>query len=169
LTDVVETALGFNASGPMFSEKNSTGLELCSADRACASLVVQFNMTNPEEHCNMGYNNWCLDEGGVSRYELRLASAPPAPIELHVTGEFLQWGPVITFTAENWNIGQEVLLVLHENLEITGNAYMNLVHTFTILNDDGASYTTRQPLLDNVSGWSPHCLPSHSSSLDQGQ
>ena len=38
---------------------------LCPAVPQCDSFLVQGNMSNPKEHCNLGFHHLCLVEGGA--------------------------------------------------------------------------------------------------------
>jgi hypothetical protein len=165
LYDVVETIV--DDTGTRSPEKE-TGLNLCTASSGCLSLVIQANMSNPEEHCNMDFHNWCIVEGGVVRYLVTLGQKPAVPVKLVVSGEYLQLSPETMFTPEDYNKPHEILLVMVEDLVATGNYWMNLHHTFwinssyynssVIVNANHTSetgWTTRQPALASKTlGWS---------------
>jgi hypothetical protein len=131
---------------------------LCGEQNSCLSLVIQSNMSNPEEHCNKGFQSWCLSEGGILRYTLRMGQQPPGPIQLRVVSEFLQATPETVFTLDNYDQDHEIMVVLKDNIDITGNYWMNLVHEFVPLDpsayDSSIWWTTRNPTLTDVSGWS---------------
>eukprot|EP01043_Picozoa_sp_COSAG02_P059441 COSAG02_NODE_7579_length_2950_cov_19.547176_3_plen_637_part_01 len=131
---------------------------LCPASPQCDSFLVQTNMSNPKEHCNLGFNHLCLAEGGAFHYTLRLGEMPPGPVEVRVSGEHLQYDAVVVFTPEDFSEPHEVTIALYENLDITGNYWMDLRHNFTLLNDDANDdvwWSTREPSIAGVSGWTP--------------
>ena len=124
---------------------------LCPASPQCDSFVVQTNMSNPKEHCNLGFNHLCLAEGGAFDYTLRLGEVPPGPVELRVSGEYLQHEVVVVFTPEDFSEPHEVTIALYENLDITGNYWMHLNHTFALLGDATVQwYTTRRLSLIHI-------------------
>jgi hypothetical protein len=123
-------------------------------------------MSNPKEHCNMGFNHLCIVEGGAFDYTIRLGEAPPAPVEIRVSGTFLQYEPVVVFTPADYNEPHTITLVVHENLDISGNYWMELTHTVSLSDDAGSWertdvsdmtswWTTREPTIANVTAWMP--------------
>ena len=119
----------------------------------CNAFVVQANMSNPEEHCNLGFERLVVDEGGAVHYTVRLADAPPlgSTIQLRVSGTYLQTEPAINFTADDFDLPHEIKLLLAENLDVTGDYWMDLVHSFS-LDVGGAWYTTREPAIGLADG-----------------
>ena len=93
------------------------------------------------------------------RYTVRLGEAPVGgDVELRVSGAYLEYEPVLVFTEDNFDTPQVVSIVMYENADITGDYWMDLVHTFTSLSTDlvdGRWWTTREPLLSLQNGsWS---------------
>ena len=112
----------------------------------------------------MGFNHLCLVEGGAIDYWLRLGEMPPGPVELRVSGAYLQYEPVVVFTPEDFNDPHEITIILDENLEITGNYWMHLNHSFRLLNSSEGWWTTREPAVANVTAWTPGKLWCDSTS-----
>ena len=107
---------------------------MCIRDRPqCDSFMVQSNMSNPKEHCNLGFHHLCLVEGGAFDYTIRLGEAPPGPVQLHVTGAYLQYDTKVVFTEDNFAEPHLITIMLDENIDITGNYWMELKHNFTLL------------------------------------
>eukprot|EP01050_Picozoa_sp_SAG11_P008191 SAG11_NODE_709_length_7645_cov_51.686059_2_plen_1938_part_01 len=142
----------------------------------CHSYVVQANMTNPEEHCNMGFDRLVVDEGGAYHYSVKLGEAPSlGPVQLVVSGEYLQYDVTVIFTEEDFNEPHEITVVVAENLDVTGDYWMDLVHSFSnVESTEDGWWTAREPLIDEVSGWyegkmwceaSGQALPLHTPML----
>ena len=140
---------------------------LCPAAPQRDSFVLQANMSNPKEHCDLGFNHLCIVEGGAFDYTIRLGEMPPAPVEIRVSGAYLQYEPTVVFTPEDYNQPHTVTLVLYDNLDITGNYWMELTHNVTLSDDESLEgswsadnsttkwWTAREPTIDNVTAWSP--------------
>eukprot|EP01048_Picozoa_sp_COSAG05_P015248 COSAG05_NODE_1816_length_4031_cov_2.062309_2_plen_618_part_00 len=168
---MIQTIL--DANGTM-SDINVTHYDFCHKENRCNRLVLQTNMSNPQEHCNKGFHNWCVPEGGVHKYWLQLGQRPRAPVRVAVHGKHLQYEPETVFTPDTFNVDHEIILVFKENIEVSGNYWMNLHHTVTMFNisgstpvgwtffgqdssavvDDIRNFTTRSPRIQNVTGWS---------------
>ena len=88
------------------------------------NFVLQFNMSNPREHCNLGFENWCLDEGRVIVYSISLGEPPLGDMVLRVSGEYLQYSVDIVFTVEDYAEPHEITLVFIEDTLVSGNYWM---------------------------------------------
>ena len=128
----------------------------------CNSFVMQQNMSNPEEHCNLGFHSLVVDEGGAFHYSVRLGVKPPlGPVQLQVSGAHLQYAPKVIFTEKDWGTPHEITIVVAEDLKTTGNYWMDLKHTFTNVNAKGKDntkwFTSREAALSISSklplGW----------------
>ena len=134
---------------------------VCPAVPQCDSFLLQSNMSNPKEHCNMGFSHICVVEGGAYVYTVRLGEMPPGVVEMRVTGEFLQYEPVIEFTPEDFDQPHRITVVLAENLDITGNYWMELRHNLSLVENgestDERWYSARVPLDLNTTAtaWTP--------------
>ena len=103
----------------------------------------------------MGFHRLMMEEGGAMRYTVRLGQAPVGGVvELRVSGAHLEYEPVLVFTENNFNTPQVVSIVVQENLDITGDYWMDLVHTFSsVAGGDGRWWTTRDPLITGDGRW----------------
>jgi hypothetical protein len=129
------------------------------SESQCHDFLMQRNMSNPEEHCNMGFESLVMEEGGAFRYYVRLGEPPAAgtALQMQVSGAFTQYESTTTFTAADWDTAHEIEVVVAENLNVTGDYWMTLVHTFTTVYESGNSgngewWTSREPMVLGVGG-----------------
>ena len=103
----------------------------------------------------MGFHRLVMEEGGAMRYTVKLGETPVGgPVELRVSGAHLEYEPVLVFTEENFDMPQVVSIVVQENFDITGDYWMDLVHTFSSgTGGDGSWWTTRDPLIGDAGRW----------------
>jgi hypothetical protein len=123
---------------------------LCAGDSLCRRFIVQSNMSNPEEHCNIGFNNLCVAEGGVLRYQIVLGQQPPGPVALIITSPNIQYPVHLMFTPDNWSDDHDIIIVFKENIEVEGNLWTKLNHTFSASGDTSHWWTSRENLLKSV-------------------
>jgi hypothetical protein len=116
---------------------------------------LQLNMTNPQQHCDIGWENWCLEEGGHIEYTMTLGQQPEGAIQVYVSGEFLQTNETIVFTPDDFHQPHIVRLNFMENTRVSGNYWMNLVHTVSYVNSSHGDrwWKTREPAVGSSAGW----------------
>ena len=103
-------------------------------------------MSNPQEHCGVNLSvaftaDVCIMEGRVFHYSIRMAEAPNSTVNLFVTGEYLQTIVTAQFTMDDWAEPHFITVLFNENIDITGNYWMLLRHTFVVESDE--KLTTR--------------------------
>jgi hypothetical protein len=133
-----------------------TGRQLCGGSKKpnLDNLELQLNMSNPTEHCDLGWENWCLEEGGHLEYTITLGQQPEADIQVLVSGEFLQTNETVVFTVDDFHEPHIVRLNLLENTRSSGHYWMHLIHTVSFVNVSFGHrwWTTREPAVLRA-GW----------------